>query len=57
MTEPDAPLPTLLPDLGALTLADLRARAGLLAEDQEVLCGQVERPRINLGTGPPGRAD
>lgn len=54
MTEPDD-LETVLPDLAGANLADL---AGLqLAADREVLIAQVERPRPNIGSGPPGRAD
>jgi hypothetical protein len=46
---------TVLPDLTGVLLADL---TGLqLAADREVLIAQVEKPRPNIGSGPPGRAD
>lgn len=48
---------TRLADLGALTLADLRGMPERLEPYREVLVAQVEKPRLNLGTGPPGRAD
>lgn len=55
MTEPDDALPTLLADLSDTPLSALRRLA--LPEERERLIQQVERPRLNLGTGPPGRAD
>lgn len=56
MTEPADAIETRLADLGALTLADLR-RMPELEPYREVLVDQVEKPRLNIGTGPPGRAD
>ena len=51
----DDEIETQLPDLTGMTLADLR---GLdLEADREVLLAQVEKPRFNIGSGPPGRAD
>lgn len=55
MTEPDD-LETVLPDLAGVNLADLTGQLELAA-DREVLIAQVERPRPNIGSGPPGRAD
>lgn len=52
MTEP---IETQLLDLGEVSLADLRRLR--LEQDKERIIRQVERPRLNLGTGPPGRAD
>jgi hypothetical protein len=49
---------TELPDLGHITFDEL---AGQLADSlipfQNAILAQVERPRFNLGSGPPGRAD
>lgn len=50
---------TELPDLQGLTLDQL-SRPEIrdqLEPFRQVLLGQVERPRPNIGTGPPGRAD
>ena len=58
-----AAIPTNVPDLSGVTLADLRAdlRAGRSPEMAAAIEGvlkQVARPRVNLGgNGPPGRAD
>jgi hypothetical protein len=38
-------------------LDDLRADRAAYAFATEVILGQVERARSNLGSGPPGRAD
>jgi len=46
---------TLLPDLTGINLRDLQAME--LKADREVLRAQVEKPRLNIGSGPPGRAD
>ncbi len=54
MTEPDD-IETQLPDLTGVTLADL-TRLDLTPE-RRALLEQVERPRPNIGSGPPGRAD
>jgi hypothetical protein len=50
---------TDLADLRTVTLGELRQRRlqEALAPFQDDLISQVERPRINIGTGPPGRAD
>lgn len=53
----DEEVETLLPDLTDITLADLPGLHPQLQPFLERLQAQVERPRINLGTGPPGRAD
>lgn len=52
----DEDIPTRLPDLCDVPLAELRRRADL-NPFRDILVAQVERARINLGTGPPGRAD
>jgi hypothetical protein len=57
-TEPD--LDTNMPDLaaGPARLRDIRRQAGDgLDAPMATLHQQVEKPRVNLGTGPPGRAD
>lgn len=56
MPDPPVLLETELPDLTGVHLAELPSLA-LLAAHRVVLLQQVERPRFNLGTGPPGRAD
>ena len=48
---------TDLADLRAVTLGELLRLQSVLAPFEEVLISQVERPRLNIGTGPPGRAD
>jgi hypothetical protein len=48
---------TDLADLRRVTLGELLRLQSVLAPFEEVLINQVERPRINIGTGPPGRAD
>jgi hypothetical protein len=50
---------TDLADLRGVALDELclRAAQDILAPFREVLINQVERPRLNIGTGPPGRAD
>lgn len=49
---------TLLLDLSDVSLEQLRHQdAEALAPYLQLLYGQVERPRPNLGGGPPGRAD
>jgi hypothetical protein len=50
---------TELADLRGIGLDELcrRRLQDALEPFREVLINQVERPRINLGTGPPGRAD
>lgn len=54
MTEPK--IPTAVPDLSGVTLAELRRLD--LAEEQAQIEAQVQRPRVNLGgSSPPGRAD
>ena len=53
-------LDTELPDVRDLSLIGPDGQLGVfapLAPFQEILLGQVERPRYNLGSGPPGRAD
>lgn len=57
MTEP-TDQDTDLADLSALGFDDLPAdQDDALEPFREVLLAQVDRPRINLGSGPPGRAD
>jgi hypothetical protein len=58
---------TITPDAIETDLADLRevaldalcrrAAQDVFAPFREVLNNQVDRPRINIGSGPPGRAD
>jgi hypothetical protein len=49
---------TDLPDLQGVGFDELRSqRRDALEPFREILLQQVERPRINLGSGPPGRAD
>jgi hypothetical protein len=49
---------TDLPDLQGVGFDELRSqRRDALEPFREILLRQVERPRINLGSGPPGRAD
>jgi hypothetical protein len=50
---------TVLADLRGLGLDELCGRQSqdALEPYRTALINQVERPRINLGTGPPGRAD
>ncbi len=46
-----------LPDVRSVNVRDL-VKAGLdFADVRATLINQVERPRVNLGSGPPGRAD
>jgi hypothetical protein len=54
-----AALDTDLPDLRGTTLDQLCQRAlhSAMEPYREALIGQVERPRPNIGSGPPGRAD
>lgn len=52
----DDEIETQLPKLIGMTLADLQGLEALDA-DRQVLLGQVEKPRFNIGSGPPGRAD
>lgn len=50
---------TDLVDLRGMTFDQLRRRgvSDALEPFRRVLISQVERPRPNIGTGPPGRAD
>jgi len=50
---------TDLADLRGATLDELcqRALRGVLEPYRRILISQVERPRVNIGSGPPGRAD
>jgi hypothetical protein len=49
---------TELPDLGHIRFDELAGElAKSLASFQDAIMTQVERPRYNLGSGPPGRAD
>ena len=48
---------TELPDLAGLTLAEIAGLDGLLGPFRQQLIAQVEKPRPNIGSGPPGRAD
>ena len=54
-----AAIDTDLPDLHGATLDQLCLRASddALAPYRRAVIGQVERPRPNIGSGPPGRAD
>jgi hypothetical protein len=54
---PDDEIETDLPDLEGIGLDELRAERDDLEPFRRTLLSQVERPRINLGSGPPGRAD
>ncbi|WP_250002951.1 hypothetical protein [Actinoplanes sp. M2I2] len=58
MTDTPA-IETDLADLRGTTLDQLcrRALQDALEPYRRVLIGQVERPRPNIGSGPPGRAD
>lgn len=48
----------VLPDLSKVSLDDLRHCTDVLLDESTiVMYAQVERPRYNLGSGPPGRAD
>jgi hypothetical protein len=53
------PIETELADLREFGFDELcqRRLQEALEPYREALINQVERPRINLGTGPPGRAD
>lgn len=44
-------------DLRTVPLAELRSRRDTFEQHTEDALKQIERPRINLGSGPPGRAD
>ena len=49
---------TDLPDLTRMSMADMRTvDSGLFARSMRRILLQVERPRANIGQGPPGRAD
>jgi hypothetical protein len=50
---------TVLADLRGVSLDELCGRQSqdALEPYRDALITQVERPRINLGSGPPGRAD
>lgn len=49
---------TDLPDLEGVSFQSLEgAFGGKLRPYEETLLNQVEKPRYNLGSGPPGRAD
>ena len=48
---------TEMPDLRHVPLDELSEDLEQIAGDREKLIGQVERPRPNIGSGPPGRAD
>ncbi|GLY99088.1 hypothetical protein [Actinoplanes sp. NBRC 103695] len=49
---------TDLPDLRGLGFDELRPQEwDALESFRDILIAQIERPRINLGSGPPGRAD
>ena len=50
---------TDLADLRGANLDELcqRALQGALEPYRRVLISQIERPRPNIGSGPPGRAD
>jgi hypothetical protein len=49
---------TQLVDLSAVSLQGLAEQPReALEADLKILFSQVERPRYNLGNGPPGRAD
>jgi len=50
---------TDLADLRGVALDELclRAARDVLTPFREALISQVERPRLNIGQGPPGRAD
>jgi hypothetical protein len=50
-------LETELADVRGMGLDELAGRHTELAEYRERLVVQVERPRPNIGSGPPGRAD
>lgn len=53
----NATLETQLPDLTNTTIDQILTNPTPLQPFLEDLLRQVERPRINLGSGPPGRAD
>lgn len=48
-----------MPDLAGRSLLDVLAmiRRDDLLQEREELLKQVEKPRFNIGTGPPGRVD
>ena len=46
-----------LADLREVSFDQLRAHVKTLEPYREAVLRQVERPRVNLGSGPPGRAD
>jgi hypothetical protein len=46
-----------LVDLRRVSFDELRTHGEALELYREDLLRQVERPRVNLGSGPPGRAD
>jgi hypothetical protein len=49
---------TRLADLSEVSLQQLRSQVrGSFEPFLKILLSQVERPRFNLGSGPPGRAD
>jgi hypothetical protein len=54
----ESTMDTLVPDLDDVPLGALRERdGGRLAPYQLSVLSQVERPRANLGSGPPARRD
>lgn len=58
MPEQEQPsLETQLPDLRGNSVAELAQPLAALAGYRTELLAQVERPRPNIGSGPPGRAD
>ncbi len=50
-------LESCLADLREVSFDQLLAQEKHLEPYREAVLKQVERPRVNLGTGPPGRAD
>jgi hypothetical protein len=46
-----------LANLRGVSFDDLRSQEDALEPYRQDLLHQIERPRVNIGSGPPGRAD
>lgn len=58
MDVPSGDVRTELVDLTGISITDLReCEERFLEPCTRRLLDQIERPRVNLGTGPPGRVD
>ena len=58
MSQPENDIESFLVDLEEISLLEIESRdAGELESSVRVILQQVDRPRKNAGTGPPGRVD